>query len=44
VQSSLSGVEKTIERLEEMGFQAKVTARKKCFFEEIVVITGKLSS
>lgn len=42
VQSSLSDVERTIERLEEMGFQASVTARKKCFFEEIVVVTGKL--
>jgi release factor glutamine methyltransferase len=42
VQSSLSDVEKTIQRLEDMGFQASVTAREKCFFEEIVVITGKL--
>jgi release factor glutamine methyltransferase len=44
VQSSLSDVERTIGRLEDMGFQASVTAREKCFFEEIVVITGKLGS
>jgi release factor glutamine methyltransferase len=42
VQSSLSDVEKTLERLEEMGFQTSITAKEKCFFEEIVVITGKL--
>jgi release factor glutamine methyltransferase len=44
VQSSLSDMEKTIGRLEEMGFHAWVSARKKCFFEDIVVITGKLCS
>jgi release factor glutamine methyltransferase len=43
VQSSLSDVERTIGRLEDMGFQAEVRARKKCFFEEIVIITGRLS-
>lgn len=42
VQSSLSDNEKTIKKLEEMGFDACVTASEKCFFEEIVVITGKL--
>jgi release factor glutamine methyltransferase len=42
VQSSLSDVEKTMLRLEDMGFQASITVRKKIFFEEIVVITGKL--
>ncbi|MEN6329197.1 MAG: HemK2/MTQ2 family protein methyltransferase [Methanobacteriaceae archaeon] len=42
VQSSLSDVERTLKRLGEMGFQASVTAREKCFFEEIVVITGLL--
>ncbi len=42
VQSSLSDVETTTLRLEDMGFQTSVTAREKIFFEEIVVITGKL--
>jgi len=42
VQSSLSDNEKTIKKLEENGFDASITASEKCFFEEIVVITGKL--
>jgi len=40
VQSSLSDVNMTLKKLEELNFQASVTARKKAFFEEIVVITG----
>lgn len=43
VQSSLSNVEKTLTRLEELGLQASVTASKKCFFEEIILITAKYS-
>ncbi|PKL66309.1 MAG: methyltransferase [Methanobacteriales archaeon HGW-Methanobacteriales-1] len=43
VQSSLSDNEKTLQRLEAQGFEAEITAREKCFFEEIVVITGKLN-
>ncbi len=42
VQSSLSDNEKTVFRLEELGFKTQITATKKCFFEEIAVITGKL--
>ncbi|MEN4006343.1 MAG: class I SAM-dependent methyltransferase [Methanobacteriaceae archaeon] len=42
VQSSLSDNKKTLTKLEELGFETEITARKKCFFEEIVVITGKL--
>jgi len=42
VQSSLSDNDKTIARLEEMGFNTEITATEKCFFEEIVVITAKL--
>ncbi|WJI09582.1 methyltransferase [Methanobacterium sp. CWC-01] len=42
VQSSLSDVDRTLERLEQIGFQASVIAVEKCFFEEIVVISGKL--
>ena len=42
VQSSLSDNEKTLSKLEKLGFNAEITASQKCFFEEIVVITGKL--
>jgi len=42
VQSSLADVDKTINKLKELGFDASVSAGEKCFFEEIVVITGKL--
>ena len=42
VQSSLSDNEKTIQKLEELGFDASLTATEKCFFEEIVVRTGIL--
>lgn len=44
VQSSLSNVEHTLKKLDEMGFDASVTAREKFFFEEVVVITGVLPS
>lgn len=40
VQSSLSDIDKTLEKLDEIGLEASVTAREKCFFEEVVVITG----
>lgn len=40
VQSSLSDIDKTIEKLNEIGLDASVTASEKCFFEEVVVITG----
>jgi release factor glutamine methyltransferase len=40
VQSTLSDLNMTLKKLEEMGFQVSVTARKKGFFEEILVITG----
>ena len=42
IQSSLSDNEKTIKKLEQYGFDAEITASEKCFFEEIVVITGIL--
>ncbi|MGB9936409.1 MAG: HemK2/MTQ2 family protein methyltransferase [Methanobacterium sp.] len=41
VQSSLSDNEKTLAKMKELGFNAEITASEKCFFEEIVVITGK---
>ncbi len=43
VQSTLSDVEKTLNKLEELGFKASVTAREKGFFEEIVVVTAEMS-
>lgn len=42
VQSSLADNDKTIQRLKALGFQVEISASSKCFFEEIVVITGKL--
>jgi release factor glutamine methyltransferase len=44
VQSTLSGNEETLEKLEELGFKASITAREKGFFEEMVVITAVLIS
>ena len=41
VQSSLSDNEKTLTKLEELGFEAEIAASEKCFFEEIVVITAR---
>lgn len=40
VQSSLSDVDKTLKKLEELGFKASITAQEKYFFEEVVVITA----
>ena len=40
VQSSLSDVEKTLFKLEELGFLVEITASERFFFEEIVLITG----
>lgn len=42
VQSSLADNEKTLSKLEKLGFEAEITALEKCFFEEIVIISGKL--
>jgi len=42
VQSSLADIEKTISQLEDLGFDAEVTASEKSFFEEIVVITAHI--
>lgn len=44
VQSSLADNEKTLSKLKDLGFDAEITASQKCFFEEIVVITGKLKN
>ncbi|EKF86813.1 HemK2/MTQ2 family protein methyltransferase [Methanobacterium formicicum] len=42
VQSSLSDNDKTLKKLNDIGMDASITAREKHFFEEVVVITGKL--
>jgi release factor glutamine methyltransferase len=44
VQSSLSDIDKTLDKLEKIGLDASVTAREKHFFEEVVVITGNLKT
>ncbi|USS40995.1 class I SAM-dependent methyltransferase [Thermococcus aggregans] len=41
VQSSITGIEKTLKKLEAKGFRAEITAKERYFFEEIVVITAK---
>lgn len=43
IQSSLSNIEETISRLNDLGFKTEITATEKFFFEEIVLITGFLN-
>lgn len=40
VQSSITGVEETIEKLRNKGFNVEITARERYFFEEILVISA----
>jgi release factor glutamine methyltransferase len=42
VQSSLSDIEQTKVMLMKLGFEVSITASERFFFEEVVVITGKL--
>jgi release factor glutamine methyltransferase len=42
IQSSLSNVDETLMKLDELGFLAEITASERFFFEEIVLITGFL--
>ncbi|HTX61424.1 MAG TPA: HemK2/MTQ2 family protein methyltransferase, partial [Methanobacterium sp.] len=42
VQSSLADNQETLDKLRGLGFEADITSREKCFFEEIVVITAVL--
>ncbi|MCL2157461.1 MAG: class I SAM-dependent methyltransferase [Methanobrevibacter sp.] len=42
IQSSLSKIEETISRLNDLGFKVEITASEKFFFEEIVLITAFL--
>jgi len=41
VQSSITGVDKTIEKLTSKGFKVEITGKERYFFEEIVLITAK---
>ncbi|AIF68595.1 protoporphyrinogen oxidase [Palaeococcus pacificus DY20341] len=40
VQSSITGIEETLEKLKSKGFNVEITAREHYFFEDIVVISG----
>jgi release factor glutamine methyltransferase len=40
VQSSLSNVDRTLKKLEELDFVVSVTAKERHFFEEVVIITA----
>ncbi|HIH73469.1 MAG TPA: methyltransferase domain-containing protein [Thermococcaceae archaeon] len=41
VQSSITGIEETLKKLQSKGFVAEITAKERYFFEEIVVITAR---
>ncbi len=41
VQSSITGVEETLERLKKAGLTAGIVARRHIFFEDIVLINGR---
>ena len=41
VQSSITGIEETLRKLESKGFTTEITAKERYFFEEIVVISAK---
>lgn len=42
IQSSLSDIEKTLDKLDEIGFVSEIAASERFFFEEIVLINGYL--
>lgn len=42
IQSSLSDIEKTLDKLDEIGFITEIAASERFFFEEIVLINGYL--
>lgn len=41
VQSSITGIEETLEKLKNKGFNIEITARERYFFEEILVISAQ---
>ncbi|ALV63900.1 tRNA (adenine57/58-N1)-methyltransferase [Thermococcus sp. 2319x1] len=41
VQSSITGIEETLKKLESKGFIAEITAKERYFFEDIMVITAR---
>lgn len=44
VESSLAGIEKTVSKLEKLGFKTKILGEEKFFFEKIVVLEAKRAS
>lgn len=42
IQSSLSDIEKTLDRLDELGFVSEVAKEERFFFEQVVLINGYL--
>ncbi len=40
IQSSISGIEKTLEKLKDLNYKVEITAEKKLFFEKLVLITA----
>ena len=41
LQTDVNGIPETLEKLKQQGFAGKILARKKLFFEELVVIEAK---
>ena len=41
VQSSITGIEETLEKLKNKGYNIEITARERYFFEEILVISAQ---
>ncbi len=41
IESSLSGIEKTVKKLEKLGFRAEILEEEKFFFEKIAVIQAR---
>ncbi|MEM2906602.1 MAG: class I SAM-dependent methyltransferase [Candidatus Odinarchaeota archaeon] len=41
IQSDLTGIEDTLDKLQSQGFKNRIIARKKYFFEELIVIEGE---
>ncbi|HXW02462.1 MAG TPA: HemK2/MTQ2 family protein methyltransferase [Candidatus Nitrosotenuis sp.] len=42
--SSLANYQKLVEKVQSLGFSATITAKKKLFFEELIIIEAKLLS
>lgn len=44
IQSDLAGIEKTVEKFSSVGFKARVVARRKLFFETIILLRAERES